>query len=284
MECQVGDIRMYYEEAGTGRPLLCLHGLPLDHCSIANDLEPLFSNRNGWHRLYPDLPGMGKTQAADWITSQDQMLDLLIAFVDQVVPGERLAVAGSSYGGYLARGLVHHRGDQIDGLLLNVPVIETGTGKRQLPQPLIVHEDPAFLTALTPEEQDKQDFIVAQSMDLLTELRQFYDPAVAIADHAFLERLRQQYAFSFDVDALPTPFPAPALFLTGRHDHWCGYQDAYRLMDNYPRASFAVLDRAGHALSIEQKGLFKALTNEWLDRVEEYTHARSTKVSTDSHD
>jgi pimeloyl-ACP methyl ester carboxylesterase len=270
MECQVRDITMYYEEVGTGKPLLLLHGLTLDHRSIANDMEPLFANRSGWHRLYPDLPGMGKTRAADWITHQDQMLELVIAFVDAVVPGERFVVAGSSYGGYLARGLVHQCGSQIDGLLIDVPLIEPEAAKRHLPQPLVVCEDPAFLAALAPDEQDMRDFIVAQSLDLLTEFRQFVGPAIAIADHAFLQRLEQQPVFSFDVDTLPTPFPAPALFLAGRQDNWCGYQDAYRLLDNYPRASFVVLDRAGHALSVEQKTLFRALVNEWLDRVEEY--------------
>jgi hypothetical protein len=40
---------------------------------------------------------MGKTRAADWITHQDQMLDRIIAFIDIVVPGERLVVAGSSF-------------------------------------------------------------------------------------------------------------------------------------------------------------------------------------------
>jgi hypothetical protein len=83
--------------------------------------------------------------------------------------------------------------------------------------------------------------------------------------------------FSFDVDILPTPFAAPTLFLTGRQDNWCGYQDAYRLLDNYPRASFSVLDRAGHALPVEQKTLFRALVNEWLDRVEEYAPVASSK-------
>jgi pimeloyl-ACP methyl ester carboxylesterase len=272
MECQVRDITMYYEEAGTGRPLLSLHGLPLDHRSIANDMEPLFANRSGWHRLYPDLPGMGKTPAADWITNQDQILDLLIDFIDAVIPGERLVVAGSSYGGYLARGLVHQRASQIDGLLLNVPLMETEAAKRHLPQPLVVHEDPAFLAALAPDEQDMRGFIVSQSMDLLTEFRQFIGPAVEIADHAFLQRLEQHFAFSFDVDTLPAPFPAPALFLTGRQDNWCGYREAYWILDSYPRASFAVLDRAGHALSVEQKTLFRALVNEWLDRVEEYAY------------
>jgi pimeloyl-ACP methyl ester carboxylesterase len=270
MECQVRDITMYYEEAGAGRPLLLLHGWPLDHRHIANDMEPLFADRVGWRRLYPDLPGMGKTRAADWISCQDKMLDLVIAFIDTVAPGERFVVAGTSYGGYLARGLVHHRGAQIDGLLLNVPAVETDAAKQHLPQPLVVREDPAFLAALAPDEQDMRGFIVAQSMDLLAEFRQVLSPAGAIADHTFLQRLEQQYAFSFDVDTLPSPFPAPALFLTGRHDSWCGYREAYQLLDNYPRASFAVLDRAGHALAVEQKALFRALASEWLDRVEEY--------------
>ncbi|MFD1773764.1 alpha/beta fold hydrolase [Paenibacillus rhizophilus] len=46
-------------------------------------------------------------------------------------------------------------------------------------------------------------------------------------------------------------------------------QDASNLFDKYTRTSFAVLDRAGHNLQIEQPGLFNALMHEWLDRVEE---------------
>ena len=270
MECQLGDITMYYEEAGEGRPLLLLHGMPLDHRSMANDMEPLFTNRHGWRRLYPDMPGMGKTRAADWITHQDQVLDLVIDFIDKVIPGEHLVVAGASYGAYLARGLVHHRGSQVDGLFLWVPLIETDLAKLKLPQHLVVHEDPAFLAALTPDEQDMKDFIVAQSMDLLNTSRQFIGPAGEIADREFLGRLNQKRTFSFEVDALPAPFPAPTLILAGRQDNWVGYREAYNLLDSYPRASFAVLDRAGHALSSESKMLFRALANEWLDRVEEY--------------
>jgi pimeloyl-ACP methyl ester carboxylesterase len=59
----------------------------------------------------------------------------------------------------------------------------------------------------------------------------------------------------------------------GRQDHVCGYREAYQLLDNYPRASFAILDGAGHVLPFEQKTLFRALVSEWLDRVEEYTQS-----------
>jgi pimeloyl-ACP methyl ester carboxylesterase len=235
-----------------------------------NDLEPLFVRREGWRRIYLDLPGMGKTRAADWITHQDHILNIVLKFIDTVAPEERFVVAGASYGGYLARGLVYHKGDQIDGMFINVPVIEADHTKRKLPRHKVIKEDAAFMAGLGSDEQDMGDLIVAQSWELLQEFRQWISPAVALADRAFLDRLNQNYAFSFTVDSLPEPFPAPALILAGRHDHWCGYREAYNLLDNYPRATYAILDRAGHALSFEQKALFRALASEWLDRVEEY--------------
>ena len=50
-----------------------------------------------------------------------------------------------------------------------------------------------------------------------------------------------------------------------------GYRGAWPLLEHMPRATYAVLDRAGHALEREQSGLFTALASEWLDRVEEFT-------------
>ena len=44
-------------------------------------------------------------------------------------------------------------------------------------------------------------------------------------------------------------------------------------MEDYPRGTFAVLDRAGHFLEVEQEDMFHALAGEWLDRVEEYAGA-----------
>jgi pimeloyl-ACP methyl ester carboxylesterase len=270
MECEVSGVKVHYEEAGAGQPLLTLHGWGLDHRYIFDDMEPLFAGRADWRRLYPDLPGMGKTRAADWITHHDHVLDVILGFMDAVAPGERFVVAGTSYGGYLARGIVYRRKAQLNGLLLNVPSVERDATKRNLPKHQVVREDAEFLAALRPDEQSLRDFIVVQSPELLKEFRASIFPAAADADQEFLKRLGATPSFTFDVDALPEPFTAPALLLTGRFDHWCGYREAYQLLDNYPRATFAVLDRSGHALSHEQRALFKALVSEWLDRVEEY--------------
>jgi pimeloyl-ACP methyl ester carboxylesterase len=65
----------------------------------------------------------------------------------------------------------------------------------------------------------------------------------------------------------------PTLILAGRQDATVGYAGAWRLLDHYPRATFAVLDRAGHGLPHEQVGLLGALLAEWLDRIGEHRPA-----------
>jgi pimeloyl-ACP methyl ester carboxylesterase len=148
MECKVRNISIYYEDTGLGKPLFMLHGGSLNHLHMKNDMEPLFTSRTGWRRIYPDLPGMGKTRSAAWITNQDRMLDVVLEFIDSVAPGERFAIAGTSYGGYLARGVVHQRATQVDGLLLIVPVIKPDRGNRTLPKHHVLREDEEFLAAL----------------------------------------------------------------------------------------------------------------------------------------
>ena len=105
MRCHVRDIPVYYESYGSGRPILMLHGQPTDHRQMVSDLKPLYGDRPGWCRIYPDLPGMGQTTVADWIVCQDDVLDVVIALIDTLVPGERITVAGTSYGGIWPEGL-----------------------------------------------------------------------------------------------------------------------------------------------------------------------------------
>lgn len=274
MECTLENITVYYETFGEGRPIIMLHGWPTDHRHMVSDMEPLFKRREGWKRIYPDLPGMGNTPGMDWITHQDQMLDITLEFIDEVAPGQRFVVVGTSYGGYLARGVVHRRADMMDGLLLTVPVIRARDTERTLPPHVTLVEDPALTSEL--ESDEKEAFLgiaVVQSQELLEVMRADIFPAFEVADHEFLSKLRENYAFSFDVDALAEPFAGPTLFLMGRQDAVCGYRDAWEILENHSRGTFVVLDRAGHGLGAEQRDLFHALVREWLDRVEEYVKA-----------
>jgi pimeloyl-ACP methyl ester carboxylesterase len=79
------------------------------------------------------------------------------------------------------------------------------------------------------------------------------------------------HLFTFDVAA--QRFEKPVLLLTGRQDTHVIYHDTWLILECYRRATFAVLDLAGHALGVEQAALFRALVDEWLDRVEEYSRS-----------
>ncbi|MCL4250736.1 MAG: alpha/beta hydrolase [Anaerolineae bacterium] len=270
MECKLRDLTLAYEAVGTGRPLIVLHGRGADHRSVMHTLEPLFEKRSGWRRIYPDLPGTGGTRAPEGMAAHDQVLDVITEFIDAVMPGERFVLAGVSYGAYLARGVVHRRSRRLNGVLLIVPSIERDAARQSFPEPQILKEDAAFLAALRPDEQWLRDAVVMQSRALLDEVRDVLIPALAAADQDFVQRLDSVPGFAFDVDALDEPVSAPALIVAGRQDSVCGYREAWSILDNYPRGTFAVLDCAGHMLTREQKTLFDALASEWLDRVEAY--------------
>jgi pimeloyl-ACP methyl ester carboxylesterase len=238
MTCDLSDISVQYQVYGEGMPILILHGYAPDHRLMTGCMEPVFHDREGWKRIYPDLPGMGQTRGEDWIRSSDDMLDVTLRFIDAILPDQPFVLAGESYGGYLARGIVYDRAELIDGL------------------------DP----------QDAKEFTSTAVIQDLAHWERFRDevlPGLRCADEDFLVRVRRNFSFSFDVDAPGQVFDKPALILVGRQDNSTGYRDAWKIIENYSRASFVILDRAGHNLQIEQEALFSVLVHEWLDRVEE---------------
>lgn len=272
MECVVGDISVYYESCGAGIPIILLHGFGSDHRLMKACMEPIFAERSGWRRIYLDLPGMGRTPGKDRLKSTDDMLDVVVDVIDTVIPGQQFLIVGESYGGYLSRGVLLRKFDQVDGMALICPGIFTEPSRRDVPPHTVIVENAALLAELDPA--DAAEFgSVAVVQDHFTWER-FRDEILAgasLADVAFLQRIKQHSDYSFAVDQILPPFPRPVVILVGRQDDKVGYRDAWRILENYPRGTFAVLDRAGHNLQIEQPQVFNALLGEWLDRVREFT-------------
>jgi pimeloyl-ACP methyl ester carboxylesterase len=270
MECKLDNITIHYQAFGEGKPILMLHGAPLDHRALLGCMEPIFKNRDNWLRIYPDLPGMGKTKGVNWITSEDQMLQVALEFIDRVIPGQGFALVGHSYAGYLARGIVYDRRRAVNGLFLLVPWIKYNRKDRSVAEKVTLVEDSTLLSQLDPDEAEGFAFgAVVQNQKNWERYRNEWLPGILARNSQFIAQLFEHSAFSFDVDALSEPFVKPTLILVGRQDHWSGYRDQWDILENYPRATFVVLDRAGHRLQIEQEELFNALVDEWLDRVEE---------------
>jgi pimeloyl-ACP methyl ester carboxylesterase len=274
--CSLNDLEVAYEEIGAGRPILFLHGWSLDHTLEMFTFEPIFARRPGWRRLYLDMPGHGRTPGPEWIDCMDTILQVILDFIDIVAPGERLALVGTSAGALPARGIVYRRPEQVSGVLLRIPLIVADDAERTLPEPVVFLKDEAFMAQLPPEEREQFGDMIIQNRDYYELNRQvvqrYVEPAQARMDEACLTRIREdpsRYGLSFDVDDLPEPFEGPSLIMAGRQDMATGYRDAWRLLDQYPRATYVAFDRAEHGFFLDKEELVQALIHDWLDRLEE---------------
>lgn len=272
MECSLENITIHYGEFGEGKPIFILPGWSLNTRLTAHETEPYFQGREGWKRIYIDPPGHGKTPGKNRITNQDQILEVILACIDTLSEGQRFSLIGISLGAYLARGVLRYRATLIDGIAMIVPTVFAEDAQRTVPLHKVLIEDPGINADLTPAEADLFGIAVVHSRKWLEYQRSFPEiPEDEIGDVKFLNTIREKpekYAFSFDVDDLSEPFPGPSLIITGRQDAIVGYHDAWNIVEKYPRATFVVLDRAGHPLE-EKENLINMLVNDWLDRVEE---------------
>ena len=271
MFADVNGIPVHYAQHGGGTPVLALHGAGVDHREIMGVLEPLFADRPGYRRLYPDLPGMGHTPAPETIDSNDAVVELLLGLVDAVIGQEAFLLAGHSYGGYLARAIASRRPRQVAGLALLCST-DGLAGQDERPAQVVLHADDdldldgALEPALAAEFRS---YLVVHTPETLRRFQETVSPGMALVDQAALERVFAPWRLGTAPEQAPA-YESPTLILAGRQDATVGYAGSWGLLEHYPRATFAVLDRAGHALPHEQAGLVTALLGEWLDRVAEH--------------
>lgn len=271
MECEISGIKLHYKVIGDGQPVIFIHGLGLDYRSLYEFVEPLFEQKKGWKRIYLDLPGMGRSDYADWLKNSEQMLDIILEFIDFLIPGERYLLAGYSYGGYLSMGVVHKRRQDVAGLFLLCPVILAEHAKRRLPSHTPLSIDKHFLKSLTEEQRTEFTSIaVVQNREMWKKAERTIFAGTKMAESEFIVNLtlNSRYPFSFEHDMLSEIFDAPTLVVTGRQDAVVGNADAWRVTSRFSRATFANLDMAGHNLQIEKETLLGYLVEDWLERVE----------------
>ena len=266
MECCIRGIPVYYEQYGSGKPVLCIHGYSVDHRIMTGCLEPVLAGETGCRRIYLDLPGMGRTPSAPRIQNADHMLEFLLAFIDAVIPPEEsFLVVGESYGGYLTMGLIRSLRARIDGVMMICPgLFKNQSGK--VPEKRLIWRDEKF--DLFKDDADVEAFLniaVMASPAIYEKYKADILPAIAVMDRDFFRQYG--YWFSFDDELAEIEFAKPSTILAGRQDHIVGYLGAFEVFARFPRATFAVLDCAGHNLQIENEPLFNLHVKDWIERV-----------------
>lgn len=270
MEYKSHGMSIYYESIGSGLPIIMIHGWGPDYRSLKGCMEPVFKNfSNNFNRIYFDLPGLGQTKGNEWLSGTDRMLELVMDFIEGVIPKKEFLLVGESYGGYLARGIINKKQHMVKGLLLKCPIAKHETQFKNAPKPSVLEKDASLNGILTDEERSFfEPVTVIQTKKVWLRFKEEILPGLKIADYTYINNNWGKHApYTFDVDQLKKPFEKPVLILLGKQDSMVGYVDSWEFLKNYPRASFVILDKAGHNLQIEQPELFNSLVKEWLERV-----------------
>lgn len=267
-------------EGSSGTPVLIIHGWTMAGFAEAADFEPILSRpeyADKYKRIYVDLPGHGDTPA-DGVKDLDEMFERLVTFIEKILPApQKFLVSGSSCGAYFARAVAWRFRERVGGLLLRVPHVGLKNADRDIDpfKPVIVNE--AVREKIEPSlKEHLENGLVVQTPEYLDAFQSRWKsvvlPAVEAADTRVLRAIRDdpaRYVLTVPMVSEGRPFTKPALIVTGRQDSVVGYRDSWALLSAYPRASFVLMDRAGHGLPVDETPLFKAVVEDWLRRVEE---------------
>jgi len=108
----VGGVKIAYTRFGQGKPLVLIHGFPLDS-SIWNDVVPLLEG--DFDLILPDLRGFGGSTPVNSPYSLTDMADDIAGLLDQLNIG-KCVLAGHSMGGYIALVFAKKYPNHVSGL------------------------------------------------------------------------------------------------------------------------------------------------------------------------
>jgi 3-oxoadipate enol-lactonase len=248
-----GSIR--YLEAGSGWPVVLLHGFPL----TADMWRPqLDAPPEGWRLLAPDLRGLGPSPTAPAATMADMAAEL-VAWLD-ALRIDRAVIGGLSMGGYVAFALFRMAPERFSAIIL--------ANTRA--------------AADTPEARDRRDRMaalvraqgpraVADAMlpTLVGEAaRRTLEPAIlAMVDANASEGLAgalEAMKTRPDSTAILPDIRLPALVVTGAEDAIVPRGESEEMDRLLPRSQMVVLPRAGHLSNMETPADFSEVLGNFL--------------------
>jgi pimeloyl-ACP methyl ester carboxylesterase len=262
--------RLYYEETGTGIPVLFIHEYGGDHRSWEDQVRCFGRGRRCivWSaRGYPpsDCPEDENLYGQDFFERD------AIAVLDAAGIG-KAHVVGLSMGGYTALMLAAKH----PGRLISCVAAGAGSGATKATNAAFVEESLARAASFERLGRfDADSYGVTQARVQLQNKdpvgwRTFMAHLAERPAHAAAKTLRRVQAARTPLDAMEAELKAitlPVLLLVGDEDEPCLDVNLWmkRLM---PAARLGMLPASGHAINLEEPALFNQLVEQFLGEVE----------------
>ncbi|WP_409250890.1 alpha/beta fold hydrolase [Bacillus sp. SCS-153A] len=234
MDCKVSFGSIHYKVIGKGRPFVILHSMGTDHRAMEAWLEPIFNEVDSCKRVYVDLPAHGYSTINEDFKGTEQMAGNIMEFIEKTLGGEKFSLIGMSYGGYIAQGILDVMGEQVEGIALLVPAVHNRSNP--LPQKVVFECEQEMMEELDRDVKTAfQTLMVVQTDTMLKRFRAEIQPGRELADRVFLTSnwRDKNYFFKKEPFIEQKSISIPALFLTGKQDFICGYEDQYELYKSF---------------------------------------------------
>jgi len=232
-------VHTYYEEHGSGDPLLLLHGGLADASGFALQ-TPAFAER--YRVVVPDRRGHGRTPDVDGPITYDVMADDTIALMDDLGTGPAHLV-GWSDGGDVGLLVAIKRPDLVRKLV----VMGANFSAAGLTPEAAAAFEPETPTTIVPVMRDmwKEAAVDPERFDVVFEKMQhcWFDFAIPPADLARIA--------------------APTLVMAG-DDDIARFEHTIELYETIPDAQLAVIPGASHVAPIEKPELVNQLVLDFL--------------------
>ncbi len=264
-------VKLFYEEAGTGTPIIFVHEFGGSHWSWEPQLN-YFARRHRCitfaARGYPPSEIPPGTESYSQARAADDIVDVLSA-----AGIEKAHVVGLSMGGFAALHAALHHPDRV----LSVVAAGAGYGAEK------AHEDYfkgiSEQVARNFQERGAKDFAPIYAEGASRVQFQEKDPR---GWALFAERLGRHDSLGaantmrgvqmhrpslYDLEAEFRAMQAPLLVMTGDEDDHC-IQPGLYLKRVVPRCGLAIFPKSGHTLNLEEPELFNRLLAEFIAQVE----------------
>lgn len=264
MKIAINNTQLNYEIVGTGFPVYFFHGMSQDSTSMIENYEPFMTT--GIKRIYLDLPGMGDSQDVSLVHNSDDVLRLVIDFINQITGDQKIAICGHSYGGYICLGLLDKLGSKIESAFLTCPVVHADKENRDIS----AHKN-IIQEKLETTDSNYQKFL---GMNVLINLKAWdnYQKAIIPGANkfnlAFWNQIKasHNYSFSFEKELVAdlNSNNSDVTILLGKNDQIVGYRDQLELLNPANEIQITVLNDAGH-------NLFTDRPKDWQDQFKKFS-------------
>ena len=247
-----------FDEAGTGVPVVLLHGFPHDRSLWAAQLA---APPAGARLIAPDLPGFGESQRND-IPSLDAWADGTMAFCDALGLG-KVVVGGLSMGGYLAFAIWRRHRERVSALVLadtkaGADTAEAKAKRIEMKTLATTEGAGAIAEKMLPGMIGKTTRDTRAHVVALLDAMMRTCSVEAMADGLDAMRTRDD-----STPMLPT-IEVPTLIICGAEDVLIPVAESEAMHKAIPKSQLAVIPGAGHASCLEHPAAFNALLSGFI--------------------